>query len=95
MINYITLKQFLRVTRVSIELAGEINSSQIIKQDSGDYSHGLSAKQQKILKHVQDMEKQLEKPTMANIKRSIYKLERLTGSKIPQNIFSLEPIKNN
>jgi hypothetical protein len=93
--NYENLKKFLRVSRLSIELMGEVNSEALLKEISGDYADGLSCKQQKILAHIKKIELELLNPTMSIVKRQLYTLEKLTGQKIPKSIFSLEPINNN
>lgn len=88
MINYQTLKNFLRVSRLSLELCSEINSEKTLQELTDDYSAGLSKKQTKILEHIKIMELELNGlPNLASVKRNMFKLEKLMGSKIPSQVF--------
>lgn len=85
--NYENLKLFLRVSRLSIELMGEVNSEEKLKEITGDYSTGLTEKQQKILNHIIFIESELKgNPIESNIKKYVLKLERLTDRKILENL---------
>ena len=91
--NYDSLSKFLRIARCSIELAGDINSIAKLQEAAQDYSTGLSKKQVKIIEHIKLMEVQIQnKPSLAEVKRNIFKLERLMGSKIPEKAFSIANI---
>lgn len=88
MINYDNLKLFLRVSRLGIELAGEINSNKNVMQAANDYSAGLSDNQKAILAQINKMEYDLKTPTLSSVKKNIAKLERLMGCKIPEKAFN-------
>jgi hypothetical protein len=89
MINYENLKFFLRVSRIGIELAGEVNSNNKVKEAAEDYSTGLSRNQQKILEQIKVMELELNlNPSLNNVKKNILKLERLMGCNIPSKAFN-------
>ena len=87
--NYESLKKFLRISRLSIEIAGEINSEEKLKEITGMYETGLSDKQKKILTHIRKMELGLKEPDLSTVKRQIVVLERLMGGKIPSRVFTL------
>ena len=86
MIDYTNLKFFLRVARLGIECAGEVNSNKQLQKDSENYSSGLTKQQEKILAHIKVMESDFSDYAM--VKRNIAKLEKLMGSKIPEKAFT-------
>lgn len=89
MINYENLKFFLRVSRIGIEMAGEINSNQKVQEAANDYSAGLSSNQKKILEQIKIMELELSRnPSLNSVKKNILKLEKLMGCNIPSKAFN-------
>lgn len=89
MIDYTNLSKFLRIARLGLDVAKDINSNRKLMEDSENYSSGLSKQQVKIYQQIEKMEGLLmDVPNLNRIKKEILVLERLMGSKIPEKAFS-------